>query len=202
MRPKLGTFDGENDDQPLDRTGYLEIHDSEKHGNTFENTCWWWFYFHATWPLFYCGMGVTVRGVSPIPGWTSGSCTGPSPAALSQRLRSICTGSGGWLTTVTEKVTLAEELDLWGPGVRIPVDYQCVSRGFKHPADLSSFFLSVLVIDKYLVCRLCSGFSRLKMPPTSLCIPGAMQCGPDPKGVSAGQTLVPLSELWDGHSCK
>ena len=79
--------------------------------------------------------------------------------------------------------------DLWGPGVRIPVDYQCVSRGFKHPADLSSFFLSVLVIDKYLVCRLCSGFSRLKMPPTSLCIPGAMQCGPDPKGVSAGQNF-------------
>ena len=35
-----GTFDGENDDQPLDRTGYLEIHDSEKHGNTFENACW------------------------------------------------------------------------------------------------------------------------------------------------------------------
>ena len=176
---------------------------------------WFWEAWEHVWKhmlvmiLFPCHlafvllrMGVTVRGVSPIPGWTSGSCTGPSPAALSQRLRSICTGSGGWLTTVTEKVTLAEELDLWGPGVRIPVDYQCVSRGFKHPADLSSFFLSVLVIDKYLVCRLCSGFSRLKMPPTSLCIPGAMQCGPDPKGVSAGQTLVPLSELWDGHSCK
>ena len=85
----------------------------------------------------------------------------------------ICTGSGGLAVDHGDlTVTLAEELDLtcgfhnfssWGPGVRIPVDYQCVSRGFKHPADLSSFFLSVLVIDKYLVCRLCSGFSRLKM---------------------------------------
>ena len=41
MRPKLGTFDGEADDQPLDRTGCLAIHDSEtpchlQHGSRFE----------------------------------------------------------------------------------------------------------------------------------------------------------------------
>lgn len=69
---------------------------------------WFWEAWEHVWKhmlvmiLFPCHlafvllrMGVTVRGVSPIPGWTSGSCTGPSPAALSQRLRSICTGSGG-----------------------------------------------------------------------------------------------------------
>jgi hypothetical protein len=59
-----------------------------------------------------------------------------------------------------------------------------VSRGFSHPADFSSFFLSVLVIDKYL------GAFKI-----SLRIPWAMQCGPDPKGLSAAQTFVPLSDL-------